>query len=88
MAKIFIRERNRVRKGEGVPRFAVVAVEGTDLNFFQLHVRRSELDAIAQWVGAEVVELPRGTGIHAGEDSGGGIRQKRKGQKKKTPGNA
>ena len=88
MAKIFVRERNRISKGEGVPRFAVVAVEGTDLNFFQVHLRKSELEAIAKWVGAELVDLPRGTGMQAGEDSGGGIRQKRKGRKKKSPDNA
>ena len=70
MAKIFVRERNRVEKGEGIPRFAVVGVEGSDLKFFQVHVRKSELDAIAEAVGAEVVMLPRGTGENAGEGSG------------------
>jgi hypothetical protein len=74
MAKIFVRERNRVGKGEGSPRFAVVGVHGSDLKFFQLHVRKSELDAIAQAVGAEIVMLPRGTGEKAGDDSGGGQR--------------
>jgi hypothetical protein len=74
MAKIFVRERNRVGKGEGLPRFAIVGVHGSDLKFFQLHVRKSELDAIAQAVGAEVVMLPRGTGENAGDDSGGGKR--------------
>ena len=75
MAKIFVRERNRVGKGEGQPRFAVVGVHGSDLKFFQLHVRKSELETIAQAVGAEVVMLPRGTGKDAGEGSGGGQRQ-------------
>jgi hypothetical protein len=75
MAKIFVRERTRVSKGEGQPRFAVVGVHGSDLKFFQLHVRKSELDAIAQAVGAEVVMLPRGTGQNAGDGSGGGQRQ-------------
>jgi hypothetical protein len=83
MARIFIRERNRVNKGEGLPRFAVVAVEGTDLNFFQVHVRKSELDAIAQSIGAEIVELPRGTGQDIGEGSGGGKREKKSGRKEK-----
>jgi hypothetical protein len=55
MAKIFVRERTRVGKGEGQPRFAIVGVHGSDLKFFQLHVRKSELDTIAQAVGAEVV---------------------------------
>jgi len=74
MAKIFVRERNRVGQGEGAPRFAVVGVHGSDLKFFQLHVRKSELDAIAQAVGAEIVMLPRGTGENAGDGSGGGQR--------------
>lgn len=84
MAKIFVRERTRVGKGEGVPRFAVVGVEGSDLNFFQIHVRKSELDAIAQAVGAEVVMLPRGTGENAGDGSGGGKRQRRTGRRRKA----
>ncbi len=77
MTKIFVRERTRVGKGEGLPRFAVVGVQGSDLKFFQLHVRKSELDAIAQAVGAEVVMLPRGTGTDAGDGSGGGKRERR-----------
>ncbi|MFN2150404.1 MAG: hypothetical protein ACK2T5_02325 [Anaerolineales bacterium] len=83
MTKIFVRERNRVEKGEGLPRFAVVGVQGSDLKFFQLHVRKSELDAIAESVGAEIVMLPRGTGENAGEGSGGGKRKKRGGGKQK-----
>jgi hypothetical protein len=84
MAKIFVRERTRVGKGEGLPRFAVVGVQGSDLKFFQLHVRKSELDAIAQAVGAEIVMLPRGTGENAGEGSGGGKRERRGGRRRKT----
>ena len=83
MAKIFVRERNRVEKGEGLPRFAVVGVEGSDLKFFQVHVRKSELNAIAEAVGAEVVMLPRGTGENIGKGSGGGKRKKRGGRKRK-----
>jgi len=84
MAKIFVRERNRVGKGEGLPRFAIVGVHGSDLKFFQLHVRKSELDAIAQAVGAEVVMLPRGTGKDVGDGSGGGKRERRSGRRRKT----
>ena len=40
MAKIFVRERTHVSKGEGLPRFAVVGVEGSDLKFFQIHIRK------------------------------------------------
>jgi hypothetical protein len=88
MAKIFVRERNRIGKGEGMPRFAVVGVEGSDLKFFQLHVRKSELDTIAQSIGAEVVMLPRGTGEDAGDGSGGGKRQKKSVRRRTTKGNA
>ena len=77
MTKIFVRERGQVKKGEGLPRFAVVGVQGGDLKFFQLHLRKSELDEIAQLVNAEVVILKRGTGVDAGEGSGGGKRKKR-----------
>ncbi len=84
MAKIFVRERSRIHKGEGLPRFAVLAVEGSDLNFFQVHVRKSELDAIAQSVGAEIIMLPRGTGQDIGEGSGGGKRQKRSPRRRTT----
>lgn len=77
MTKIFVRERTRVGKGEGLPRLAIVGVEGSDLKIFQVHVRKSELDTIAQAIGAEIVMLPRGTGEDAGEGSGGGKRQKR-----------
>ena len=88
MAKIFVRERARIRKGEGLPRFAIVGVEGSDLKFFQIHIRKSELDMIAQSIGAEVVELPRGTGKDIGEGSGGGKRKKRGNQRRTTRGNA
>ena len=84
MAKIFVRERNLVGKGEGLPRFAIVGVHGSDLKFFQLHVRKSELDAIAKAVGAEVVMLPHGTGEDAGDGSGGGQRQHRGDRRRKT----
>jgi hypothetical protein len=76
MTKIFVRERGQVGKGEGLPRFAVVGVEGGGLKFFQLHLRKSELDEIAKIVNAEVVILTRGTGVDAGEGSGGGKRKK------------
>jgi hypothetical protein len=60
MAKIFYRERNQIAEGEKQPRFAVVGVQGTDMTFFQFHLRKSELDTIAQAIGAELVQLPRG----------------------------
>ncbi len=79
MAKIFYRERTKIGTGDQQPRFAVVGVQGTDMTFFQFHLRKGELDAIAQAVGAELVALPRGSGDHVGERGGG---NKRKGGKK------
>lgn len=86
MAKIFVRERNRITPGDQQPRFAVVGVQGTDMTFFQFHLRKGELDEIAQAIGAELVMLPRGSGDHVGEPGGGGKRPKgrRKGAKRST----
>lgn len=83
MTKIFVRERGQVGKGEGLPRFAVVGVQGGDLKLFQLHLRKSEIDEIARVTKAEIVILPRGTGEDAGEGSGGGKRKKRASAKAK-----
>ena len=80
MAKIFFRERNKISSGDGQPRFAVVGAQGTDMNFFQYHLRKGELEAIAQAIGAELVELPRGKG----EDHGGQGGGKHKTGKRKT----
>jgi hypothetical protein len=46
--------------------------------FFKTHLRKGELDAIAQSIGAELVELPRGKMEHAGEEGGGGKRRHRR----------
>lgn len=79
MAKIFYRERNKIGEGERQPRFAVVGVQGTDMTFFQFHMRKSELDAIAQAIGAELVPLPRGSDEHPGK--GGGKKRHEAGKK-------
>lgn len=71
MSKIFVRERRRVEQGDGRPRFRVVAIAGKDVKFKADHVRRIELDAIAEAVGAEVVVLPAG-GDGSGDATGGG----------------
>ena len=60
MSRIFVRERTRVGKGDKKPRFVLVAAEGVELDIFTLHVRKSELEALAAAIGAEVVMLPRG----------------------------
>ncbi len=75
MAKIFYRERNKISGGDMQPRYAVVGVAGTDMTFFQFHLRKGELDIIAQSIGAELVLLPRGSGGHVGDEGGGGKRE-------------
>ncbi|MCE5209301.1 MAG: hypothetical protein LLG42_13440 [Chloroflexi bacterium] len=58
MAKIFVRNRRHVRKGTGKPRLTVVAVADLDLQIFTRRIRKKELDALAEAVGAEIVYLP------------------------------
>ncbi len=77
MAKIFYRERTKVTSGDKQPRFAVVGMQGTDLHLLQYHLRKSELEAIAKEVGAELVLLPR-----AGGENENGMGPKKKGSKK------
>lgn len=55
--KIFVRERRKVEEGEKKPRFRVIGVSGVDLKLYVEHMRKQELDLIAQAVGAEVVLL-------------------------------
>ncbi len=82
MARIFVRERGHVDEGDRMPRFEVVSVEGGTMQFFLMHLRKGELDAIVQATGAELVMLPRGQAEHTGEEGGGGKRKKgRKGGK-------
>jgi hypothetical protein len=79
MGKIFVRERQNVGKGAGRPRFAVVAVEGIDLKVYTQHIRKIELETLAEAVGAEVVYLPRGE--NAGDqEHGEGKRRRRRSQ--------
>lgn len=78
MAKIFVRDRIRVGVGAGRPRFAVVAIEGVDLKVYARHIRREELETLAESVGAEVVFLPRGDGSGSGQPGGGGGQGRRR----------
>ena len=55
--KIFYRERRKVDTGEKKPRFRVVGVSGVDLKVFAKHLRKSELDHLAEAVDAELVPL-------------------------------
>lgn len=55
--KIFIRERRKVTEKEKKPRFVVVAVSGIDLRFKAMHLRKQEIEEIANLLGAEVIYL-------------------------------
>lgn len=78
MTKIFVRERRHAGQRSGRPRFAVIGVQGSDLKFFKTRVRRAELDAIAEAIGAELVYLPQGSGEHNGEEGGKRRRRNRR----------
>ncbi|MBN1138783.1 MAG: hypothetical protein JXM73_19520 [Anaerolineae bacterium] len=75
MAKIFIRQRRDVTEGKQRPRFAVVAVQGADLQFYRPFLRRVELEQIAAETGAEIVYLP------VGEHSREGQRDEQRGRR-------
>lgn len=53
--KIFVRERRKVEKGEKKPRFRVLGVSGGDLKLYVHHIRKKELEQLAEAVGGEVV---------------------------------
>lgn len=53
--KIFVRERRKVEEGEKKPRFRVLGVSGGDLKIYADHMRKHELEKLAEATGAEVV---------------------------------
>ena len=65
--KIFYRERRIIKDGEKKPRYRVTGVFGVDLKIYTDHLRKSELEHIAQEVGADLVALRRGP-KHQGQD--------------------
>lgn len=58
--KIFYRERRKVGEGEKKPRFKLVAVAGVDMKVYGKHLRKKELEHIAEAVGAELILLKQG----------------------------
>lgn len=58
--RIFYRERIKVGEGEKKPRFRVIAVAGLDLKIFAEHLKKGELEKIAQTLEAELVLLECG----------------------------
>jgi len=70
--RIFVRQRRHAGPGAARPQFAVVAVEGdNNLTFYRPWLRKSELEFLAEAVGAEIITLP------AGGEGEGGKRQRR-----------
>jgi hypothetical protein len=78
MSKIFVRERRHASRGAGRPRFAIVAVQGTDLKVFKSRVRRAELETLAAEIGAKIVYLPRGEQGEEPQGEGGRGRRRRR----------
>jgi hypothetical protein len=58
--KIFYRERRKVQDGEKKPRFKLVAVAGAEVTFYGDHLRKKELEQIAEAIGAELILLAHG----------------------------
>ncbi|OEU54833.1 MAG: hypothetical protein BA871_08995 [Desulfuromonadales bacterium C00003096] len=58
--KIFYRERRKAGEGKHQARYMVMAVADVNLKMFGKHMRKCELEAIAEGVGAELLALPRG----------------------------
>lgn len=65
--KIFYRHRTKMQDGAHQPRHVLVAVADLDLKVYGQHMRMCELKCIAESLGAELVELPRGP-KHQGEE--------------------
>lgn len=60
MGTIFVRERRKIEKGEKKPRFRVVGVSDLNLKIYVDHIRKQELEKIAEATGAQVVYLEAG----------------------------
>jgi hypothetical protein len=58
--KIFYRERQNYVDGSETPRYILVAIHDLNLKVYGQHLRMSELKAIAEATGAELVALPHG----------------------------
>jgi len=56
-AKIFVRERRRMKEKGKSPRYCLVATIGTDLKIKAKHLRRKELEELASVAQADLVFL-------------------------------
>ena len=55
--KIFYRKRSKIGKKDKKPRFRIVATSEVDVDFYLDHLRKQELEIIANSVGAELISL-------------------------------
>lgn len=58
--KIFYRERRKVKDGDKKPRFRVVAVSDCNLKIYSKHLRKSELDHLAEELNADLIFMRKG----------------------------
>lgn len=58
--KIFYKEREKIKDGDQKPRFRVVGVYDCNLKIYSDHLRMTELEHIADEVGARLVRLKKG----------------------------
>jgi nucleotide-binding universal stress UspA family protein len=58
--QIFYRERQKAKDGAKTPRYRIVAVSGVDLKVYAGHLRKTELEQIANATQADLVALKRG----------------------------
>ncbi|MHC1729108.1 MAG: hypothetical protein AB9866_24445 [Syntrophobacteraceae bacterium] len=70
MPTIFVRERRKIESGEKKPRYRVVGVHDLNLKIYVEHIRKKELDQLAEATGAAVVIL-KGGKEEGGEKKGG-----------------
>jgi len=66
MGTIFVRERRKVETGEKKPRYRVVGVHDLNLKIYVEHIRKLELEQLAEATGANVVILKGGKEGKAG----------------------
>jgi len=57
MPTIFVRERRKIEAGERKPRYRVVGIHDINLIFYVEHIRKGELDQLAEATGANIVIL-------------------------------
>ncbi|OEU61643.1 MAG: hypothetical protein BA870_03585 [Desulfuromonadales bacterium C00003094] len=66
---IFYRERRKVGEDSHQARYMVMAVADVNLKMFGKHMRKCELEAIAEAIGAELLALPRGAKYEMDDDT-------------------